>query len=160
MLRSAEGAAAGEQVVRPCGHIIAGQVEKMSPDSGDPIVAGQDRIALRRGQRLESDQRPAHHGEGDDPVESRHRSRRQALQQLIQGEDLGPIGVRGAGRLVVEGGDRRLQLIWTNRRLCQRLADEGEALGDGLRVPQPAVLLGERDQGAVGPNACRATGIG
>ena len=56
-------------------------------------------------------------------------------------------------RLVVDGGDRGLELVRAERRVGERVGDERDALGDERLVPQRAVLLGERDQGAVGRGA-------
>ena len=54
---------------------------------------------------------PSHHRDRDGVVERDHRVRRDALEQLVQGEDLRPVGVLGARRLGVHRGDRRLQLV-------------------------------------------------
>ncbi len=42
----------------------------------------------------------------------------------------------------------------------QRLGDQGDPLGDGQGVPETAVLLFERDQGAVRTGPRRAPGVG
>jgi hypothetical protein len=85
---------------------------------------------------------------------------RQAVQQVVEGEDLRPVGVLGARRLVVHGGDRGLHLKRAHRERRQRVADERHALGDGAAVPEAAVLLGERDERAVGRRPGRAARVG
>ena len=94
------------------------------------------------------------------PVEGHHRPGRDRLQQPIQAEDLAPVGVLEAGRLVVHGRDRGLQLVRTDRRARQRLRDQRDAFRDGRGVPGAAVLFGERDQGAVRTGSRRTPGVG
>ena len=63
-----------------------------------------------------------------------------------------------ARRLVVHRGDRRLQLVGPDGAARQRVGDQRDALGDLGAVPEAAVLLGERDQLAVGAGARAAGG--
>ncbi len=50
-------------------------------------------------------------GEGDGPAERDQRSRGDGVEDLVEGEDLGPVGLLGGGGLVMQGGDRRLDLV-------------------------------------------------
>ena len=61
---------------------------------------------------------------------------------------------------VVDRGDRGLHLVRPDGGGGQRVGDEGESLGGGGPVPEAAVLLGERDEAAVGAGAGRAAGVG
>jgi hypothetical protein len=101
-----------------------------------------------------------HHRDGDDAVEGDHRAGRDPVQQPVQPEDLPPVGALGSDRLVVQGGDRGLQLVGADRRAGQRLGDQGDLLGDGPRVPQTAILLGERHQLAAGAGPPRPARVG
>ncbi len=114
----------------------------------DPVVTGERWVALRRGQLLETRSCAMDHGHGDDAVEGDYRSGRDAVQEFVQSEDLPPVGVLGAGRLVVHGGDRRLQLIGAERRAGQRLGDQADpsamAWGPKGCGPAPRTVPGRR----------------
>ena len=71
----------------------------------------------------------------DDPVERDHRPGRHAASSVVEGEDLRPVGVLGARRLVVDGGDRGLHLVRADRARGQRAGDQRDALGDRRGVP-------------------------
>ena len=62
--------------------------------------------------------------------------------------------------LVVHRRDGGLELVRTDRRRGEGAVIRRDALGDRSGVPQAAVLLGERDQRAVGASPRRAAGIG
>ena len=80
--------------------------------------------------------RPVHHRDRDRAVERDDRPGRDLLEHLVQREDLRPVGLLGARRLVVHRGDRRLQLVRTDRPGAERAGDERDALLDLRRVPQ------------------------
>jgi hypothetical protein len=69
-----------------------------------------------------------HHGSGDGVIERHHRIVGHPLEQAIQGEDLRPVGILGARRLVVDGRNRGLQLIRANRTSGKGVSDERDAL--------------------------------
>jgi hypothetical protein len=60
----------------------------------------------------------------------------------------------------VDGGDRRLQLVGAEGGARERVGDERGALRDVGAVPPAAVLVGERDQRAVGARARGAPRVG
>jgi len=62
--------------------------------------------------------------------------------------------------LVVDGVDRGLHLVLPDRSLGERVGDERHALGDEILIPARAVLLGERDELAVGAGASGTAGFG
>ena len=90
---------------------LAGPLEQVGAHRLDPVVTGERRIALGRRELLQAGLRSADHGDRDDPVQRDHRPRRERLEQLVEREDLQPVGVLRARRLVVHRGDRGLQLI-------------------------------------------------
>ena len=72
---------------------------------------------------------------------------------VVPGQDLWPVGLAGAPRVVVEGGDRGLDLVapWVTRVRLQgeRRLQDTHAFGDLAGVPQAAVLSVERDDATV-----------
>jgi hypothetical protein len=105
--------------------------------------------------------RAAHHRDRDGPAQRDHGSRRDLGKQLVQREDLGPVGVRDAVRLVVHGRDRGLQLVRAERPARgEGLLDQVGAFGDQLPVPAAPVLVSKRDESAVWRGSRRAAGVG
>ena len=74
-----------------------------------------------------------------------HRVVGEGDEVVVPGEDLRPVGLLGAGRVVVEGGNGGLDLIATGALNGQRRLQDAHALGNLARVPQAAVLPVERD---------------
>ena len=132
----------------------------MRPDRIDAMVAGHPVVGIEGGQELEAGLGAADHGHRDGLVEGDHRVRRDRRQQLVQGQDLAPVGVLGGGRLVMDRRDRRLDLVRPEPGMGQGIGDEGHALGDARRIPERAVLLGQRDEAAVGAGPGAASRIG
>ena len=97
------------------------------PRGGTEDVADRDRAAEHGGGVL------AHRvvGEGDEVV--------------VPGEDLRPVGLLGACRVVVQGGDRRLDLVAAGALNGERRLQDAYALGDLAGVPPAAVLPVEGD---------------
>ncbi len=60
----------------------------------------------------------------------------------------------------MDGGDGGLKLVGADRAARQDGLDQGHAFGDGRRVPEAAILLGQRDQLAVWTGAGRPAGVG
>ena len=79
--------------------------------------------------------RAVDHRHRDGAVERDHRVRRDPLEQLVEREDLRPVGVLGARRLGVHGGDRRLELVRAERRRASALGDQRDALARSLAGP-------------------------
>ena len=63
-------------------------------------------------------------------------------QLAVELGDLRPIGPLEARRARVQGGDRRLQLVGPGPPQPQRAVEQAQALGDRVRVPARAVLVG------------------
>ena len=89
-------------------------------------------------------------------VQFDHRGRLKLRKQIIQADDLRPVGCGAAGRLRMHRRNRRLQAIRTRPALRQRAHDERNTLGDLLAVPAPPILLVQKDQFARGRAARRA----
>ena len=98
-------------------------------------MAGQPAIGIQAFQQPESRARAMHHRGGDRVIEHHHRIVGHALQQFIKRQDLRPIGILGARRFIVNGGDGGLQLVGADRASGQRGGDERDALGDLRRGP-------------------------
>ena len=120
----------------------------------------QTLVVLQRREQCETRVGTVHHRRRDRVIERDDRIVGHALEHLVQREDLRPVGILGARRLVVDGGDRRLQLILANATLRQRRAGERHAFGDGSPIPQRSILLVERNQLAIGSRARRTTRVG
>ena len=65
-------------------------------------------------------------------------------------DDLHPVGLVGGLRVGVQRRDRRLRLVLAEPVAGQRGLQHRHALGDQVAPPQPAVLLGQRHEAAVG----------
>src|SRR5512132_4161019 len=111
----------------PLADHVAQLVGLAQPGGGAEDVADRDRAAEHGGGVL------AHRvvGEGDEVV--------------VPGEDLRPVGLLGACRVVVQGGDGGLDLVAAGALNGQRRLQDAYTLGDLTVVPQAAVLSVERD---------------
>src|SRR5512132_2893670 len=111
----------------PLADHLAQPVGLPQPGGGAEDVADRDRSPEHRGGVL------AHRvvGEGDEVV--------------VPGEDLPPVGLLGACRVVVQGGNGGLDLVAAGALNGQRRLQDAHALGDLAGVPQAAVLSVERD---------------
>ena len=78
-----------------------------------------------------------------------HRILGEGHEVVVPGEDLRPVGLLGAGRIVVQGGDGGLELVATGAVNGQRRLQDAHALGDLARVPEAAVLSVECDDATV-----------
>ncbi len=66
------------------------------------------------------------------------------FEKIVEAEDLRPVGILGACRHAVQGGDRRLQRERA-RASAKCLVDERESPGDLLVIPAAAILVFEED---------------
>src|SRR6266567_659698 len=119
----------------------------MSADGGEAVAIVHPLIRLQRRKYAEPGLWRVHHGDGDGAVEGHDRAWRHRLKEVIQRQDLGPVRLTGGTGLGVDGGDRGLELVRTERRPGQRAGDEREAPGDLTVVgPQPVDRTGEPDR--------------
>ena len=111
--------------------------------------------------RRQAGLRAVDHGHGDRPPEGDQRARRYPGQQIVEREDLRPVGARDRGGLAVHRGDRGLELVRAERAgTGQRPRDEFGALRDERPVPAGAVLLKQRDERAVRGDPGGPPGVG
>ena len=140
--------------------MVAGQLQQVGADGVQTVAAAQQGLAVQGCQQVQAGPGALHHGHGDGAVEGHHRAGGDAFQQLVQAEDLAPVGVLGPWRLGVHGGDGGLELVGAERPVGQGLQDQGGSLLDGGGVPQSPVLLVDPDQALVRPGPGLAPGIG
>src|SRR4029078_3099516 len=69
--------------------------------------------------------------------------------------DLPPVGLLGAGRVVVQGGDGGLDLVAPGALNGQRRLQDAHVLGDLACVPEATVLQVERDDATLWVKARR-----
>ena len=63
------------------------------------------------------------------------------FEQLVQREDLWPVGVLGAGWLVIDSGNRGLRAGRGRAAFGTSICDQGDPLGDVPGVPKLSILL-------------------
>src|SRR5579859_5534942 len=88
---------------------VAGHLQKMGAHGREAVVVTQRLV--ERSQQLQSRGWTVDHRERDGPVERDHGAVPDALEDLVDGEDLPPVGLSRAWRLVVDRGDGGLELI-------------------------------------------------
>jgi hypothetical protein len=101
-------------------------------------------VRLERAEQGKPGLRAVHHGQGDRAAERDQWSRRHLAEHLVQRENLRPVRLLGGRSLVVHRGNRRLELVRTDRDGAQGPGDQRHAFGDRSSVPELPALLGER----------------
>ncbi len=112
-------------------------------DGVETVIAGQP--VVEPVCRQQSGKRTVDFAYCDCPAQHGRRVASQRDEFVVPGEDLWPVGLVGSGRVVVEGGDRCLDLVLAAPVLGQRGPQDADAFGDLFTVPQRPVLLIERD---------------
>ena len=139
----------GFRVRRGRGRQVASQLVQVSAH-GVPSVPLPEHLAqpvglAKPGGRVEEvahrDRAPEHRG-----GVLAHRVVGERNELVVPGEDLRPVGLLCACRVVVEGGDGGLELVATRAPNRQCRLQDADALGDLAGVPQAAVLSVERDE--------------
>src|SRR5262245_14406293 len=100
------------------------------------------------GQRIDERQRrprTVHHGDRRRAVQGLDGRRLHAVEEVVEPDDLGPVGVFGSRGPTMNGGNRRLQRERTGTA-TQRLLDERQRLGDLLPIPEAAILILEEHE--------------
>ena len=90
-----------------------------------------------------------HHRDGYGPIERHNRGRLHPLEQIVQADDLCPVGVFGPSRPAMLGREGCLQ----GERpylATQRFIDQRQRLGNLIVVPPAPILFVEKDQIAGG----------
>ncbi len=88
-----------------------------------------------------------------------HRVGGEAHEVVVPGEDLRPVGLLGAGRVVVQRGDGGLDLVAAGPLDGQRRLQDAHAFSDLAGVPQAPVLPVEGDDPALGVESRREAGV-
>jgi hypothetical protein len=99
------------------------------------MVAGQALVVLDHRQRCKASLGAVGHRDRDHAVEREHRVRRDALQQGVQRDDLGSIGLLGGGSFAVHGRDCGLELVGPDRCGRRCVLEEPEPLFGLLSLP-------------------------
>ena len=110
-LGNAGGAAGCTTIERDRRRMIAGHFQKMSANRVETMVLGEPRVGIQRRQQFQTLRRTVYHRSRNRVIEHHHGIVRGAFQQLIERENLRPVGVLGSSRFVMNGGDRGLELI-------------------------------------------------
>jgi hypothetical protein len=100
------GTAGGFPMMGDRGVDIAGHFQQVGAYGMEAMVAGE--ALIERGEDRQAGFGAVDHGGGDGPVQGRHRIGGDAFQQGVDGQDLRPVGLGGAGGFIVQGGDGRL----------------------------------------------------
>ena len=82
-----------------------------------------------------------------------------AQQLVVPLDDLHPVGLLGRLRVGVQGGDRGLRLVLAEPVARQRRLQDATPSAISVGVPPGPVLLGQRDEAAVGVGAGGAAGV-
>jgi hypothetical protein len=103
------GSAEGRRLVMPNGSfIIARHLEQMGANRVESMMISQPSIGVQRIQQLESRGRAVHHGRRDRLIEHHHRIAGHAFQEVVECQDLRPVGILRADRFIMNGGDGSL----------------------------------------------------
>ena len=124
------------------------ELVQVAADGMPPVALPQDLAQpigleqpLDRTDDVADGNRPAEHGGGV----LAYRVVGEGDEVVIPGEDLRPIGLLAAPRVVVQGGDGRLDLVAPAALNGQRRLQDAHPLGDLAGIPQAAILPVERD---------------
>ena len=159
-LRDARRACSSLAIERDRGLPLTGTLQQMSTYRGQPMTARKPLVLVERFEQRQSGTRTFDHRSRDCMIELHDGIVGHPSQHAVEREDLRPVRVLGARRLIVQRCDSRQQLILADRSARQGSADERDAFGDRLLVPQRSILLVERDQLAERSGARRAARVG
>src|SRR5256885_1235872 len=104
------------------------------------VAGGGELVDEREGRP-----RALHHGDRRRAIQGDDGRGLQALEHVVEPDDLGPVRVLGPRRLAVQGRDRRLQRERTGPA-PKRLLDERQRFGDLLVIPAATILLVQKDE--------------
>ena len=97
------------------GGTVASHLEEVAADGVEAAVGVDPGIGPKTLDQFEACPGPGDHADGDGVVERDDRVVVQAEQDAVEGGDLAPVGRLGALRLIVDGRDRRLELVRPDR---------------------------------------------
>src|SRR4051794_32285084 len=93
------------------GVVVAGPLEKMGANGLETVAVRVPFVAVEGAECGEARGGAVDHGEGDGPAERGGGTWRDLGEHVVEGEDLRPVGAGVGGRLVVQCGDGRLDLV-------------------------------------------------
>ena len=93
------------------------------------------RIAGEAIQRSQTGSGTVDHRQRNHVTETGHRAVLESKQQLVERQDLSPVGFVGARRFVVERGNRRLNLVGTGRAARKRTLQDLSAFRHAPLIP-------------------------
>jgi hypothetical protein len=102
-LGAAGGGAGGAGVPGGRRGVVAGELEAVGADRGEPVMTGHPLVGFQARQQVERGPGAVHHRDRDRPVERHDRARADPLQEVIERQDLWPVGAGGGGGLGVHG---------------------------------------------------------
>ncbi len=111
-------------------------------------------------QRGQTGSGPAQLRHGDGAVQRDHGIGPRDQQHVVEGDDLGPVGRLGDLGVGVDRRDRGLDPVLPGPIVVEEAAHQCVTLPDLRPIPEPAVLIGESNEGSVGCGARRATRLG
>jgi hypothetical protein len=103
------------------------------------VVAGQS--GIEPFGRPQPGERPVDLADHHRPAQRGGRIVGERDQVVVPGQYLRPVGLLGGGSVIVEGGDRRLDLVLAPPIPGERGLRDADAVGDLAAVPPDAVLL-------------------
>src|SRR5262249_14682961 len=96
------------------GGCFAGLFEQVGAYRFEAVAVGHAVGGVEGAEQGEPGCGPVDHGNGDGAAERDDRSGGDGGEDVVQGEDLRPVGGLGAGGLGVKRGDRGLELVWAD----------------------------------------------
>src|SRR5205807_8937095 len=113
----------------------------MGTNGVETIMTGNARITVEGPKQFEAFGSAVHHSGCDWVIESDHGTGGDSFQQLIQSQDLWPVGVLNSRSFVVNGGNRCLKLIQAHGCFRQRGSEKLNIFGDLRAIPQSSILF-------------------
>ena len=132
------------------GSTVASHLKQVASDRVEATIGVDPGVGPKTLDQFEPGMRPSDHADSDGVVERDDRAIVQAEQDTVKSSDLRPVGRFGALRLIVDGGDRCLELVRPDRPVGKGGGDERGPLLDGAPVPPATVLLRHWDERPVG----------
>ncbi len=133
--------------------------QQFGPRDGQRVVVAQLRFGAEAVEQGETGLRTVAHGNGDRPTESHDRGSGSGQQQIVEGNDLRPIGAVDVSGFDVQRSDGCLDGV-RPRITTESLDQEVPALDDQAGVPAASILLRQGDGPPGRVDAGRSTRVG
>jgi hypothetical protein len=116
----AGGAPRGQQVARAGGVVVTSHLKQVGPDGVESVVSGNPLVRVQAAEQVKAGLGAVHHGGRNGHAQPYHSRRLDAFKYLVQGQDLPPVRVLGAGGLGMDSRDRGLKLAYVLRLAARR----------------------------------------